>query len=102
MKKLLATLAIVAAAAMPAGAIPQGPEYVNAGQCAGAWNTKCRYSLDIVNPTEEMVQVGGLEYLGPSRISTVEHCAELEELDWKNLMTDSDFDLMESCLIEHT
>ena len=96
---------LAAAAALLAGpgsAAPQSPDYSNGGQCAGDVYSKCRYSLEIVNPTERMIQVPGLENLGPSRISTVEFCAEIENLDWQNLVTDSDFDLMESCLIEHT
>jgi len=56
----------------------------------------------VVNPYEPMVTVPGLENLGPSRVSTVEFCSEIEGLNWKNLQTDSDFDLMEACLIEHT
>jgi hypothetical protein len=56
-----------------------------------------------VNPSELMVLVPNLEYLGYSRISSVEHCAELTNTrDWTNLMTDAEFDGMESCLIEHT
>jgi len=103
MKKLLATLAIIASAALPAGAIPQNPDYVNGGQCAGPVGSLCRYSLDIVNPEEEMVVVPGLEDLGPSRISTVEFCSEINEIgDWKNLITDSDFLSMEGCIIDQT
>jgi len=56
----------------------------------------------VVNPYEPMVIVPGLESLGPSRVSTVEFCSEIENLDWKNLQTDSDFGQMEGCLIEHT
>lgn len=56
----------------------------------------------IVNPQEQMVVVPGLEPLGESRISTVEHCVtQTGVTDWQNLITDSDFDSMESCLIEH-
>ena len=103
MKKLIATLAIAAATAMPAGATPQSPDYINGGQCAGNALSKCRYTLEIVNPTEEMVLVPSLEFLGYSRISTVEHCAELENIaDWTNLITDEELYGMEACLIEHT
>jgi hypothetical protein len=57
----------------------------------------------IVEPYEQMVVVPGLEILGPSRISTVKWCQKVEGVkDWRNLITDSDFDLMEACLIEHT
>jgi len=57
----------------------------------------------VVNPYEPMVTVPGLENLGPSRVSTVLHCQELEGLtDWRSLATDSEFSRMEACLIEHT
>jgi hypothetical protein len=103
MKKLLATLAIIASAAMPAGATPQSPDYINGGQCAGDVYSKCRYTLEIVNPNEPMVVIPELKFLGPSRISTIEHCAELEHIaDWKNMVTDEELWSMEACLIEHT
>jgi hypothetical protein len=103
MKKLLATLAIIASAALPAGATPQSPDYINGGQCAGDAYSKCRYSLEIVNPAEPMVLVPGLEFLGYSRISTVEWCAEIEGVkDYSNLITDEELYSMEACLIEHT
>lgn len=56
----------------------------------------------VVNPDEAMVVVPGLENLGPSRLSTVQHCSEIEGVNWQNLVTDSDYFNMESCLIEHT
>lgn len=59
----------------------------------------------IVNPNELMVLVPGLEGLGYSRISTVEHCAAIVGIqgdDWMELATDSEFEGMEACLIEHT
>ena len=57
----------------------------------------------IVNPTEPMILVPGLEFLGYSRISTVEFCAEIENItDYTNLITDEELYNMESCLIEHT
>jgi hypothetical protein len=57
----------------------------------------------IVNPNEAMVVVPGLEFLGYSRISTVEFCAEIEQVrDWTELTTDAEFEGMEACLIEHT
>ena len=102
MKTAFAILAAVTLA-LPAGATPQSPDFINGGQCAGDSYSKCRYTLEVINPDEEMVQVPGLENLGPSRISTVEFCQEIEGLnDWRQLITDSDFDLMEACLIEHT
>jgi hypothetical protein len=103
MLKFISALAIAAATALPAGATPQSPDYSNGGQCAGNALSKCRYTLEIVNPEEPMVLVPSLEFLGYSRISTVEHCAELENInDWTNLMTDEELYGMEACLIEHT
>ena len=101
MNKLIASLATLALA-LPASATPQSPDYVNGGQCAGGPGSGCRYSLEIVNPDEVMVVVPGLEDLGPSRLSTVEFCSEIEGVSWQNLMTDSDYYQMESCLQEMT
>ena len=101
MNKFLSALTVLTLA-LPAGATPVHPHYTNNGQCAGAEGSGCRYTLEIVNPNEVMVQVPGLENLGPSRLSTVKFCAEVEKVNWQNLMTDSDFEMMESCLIEHT
>ena len=56
----------------------------------------------IVNPSEEMVLVPGLAYLGKSRISTVRFCSTTIGTDYRNLITDSDFELMEQCLKENT
>jgi hypothetical protein len=57
----------------------------------------------VVNPTEPMVVVPGLEYLGQSRTSTVNHCVTLTGAkDWRSLITDSDLESMSQCLIEHT
>jgi len=81
MKKILSALALLALA-LPAGATPTVRE--------------------IVNPNEPMVEVPGL-FMGPSRLSTVEFCAEANEIaDWENIITDEDFDNMEACLIEMT
>ena len=103
MQKFFSALALVLATAIPAGATPQSPDYINGGQCAGDQYSKCRYSLEIVNPSEPMVLVPSLEFLGYSRISTVEFCAEVENInDWTNLMTDEELFGMEACLIEHT
>jgi hypothetical protein len=50
-----------------------------------------------------MVLVPGLEELGYSRISTVEHCSEIVGArDWADLMTDSEFEGMFRCMVEHT
>ena len=103
MRKLLAALAIAAATVMPAGATPQSPDYINGGQCAGDRYSKCRYSLEIIEPNEPMVVVPNLEMVGPSRISTVEFCAEMVGVnDWSDMMTDLELDGMYVCLIEHT
>ena len=59
----------------------------------------------IVNPNELMVLVPGLEELGYSRISTVEHCAAIVGVqgdNWMELVTDSELEGMKLCLIEHT
>ena len=56
----------------------------------------------IVNPHEQMVLVPGLQFLGASRVSTVHYCAALTHTDWHNLITDSDFESMQSCLTENT
>jgi hypothetical protein len=102
MKKVFSAL-FVLALATPAAATPQSPDYINGGQCAGDAYSKCRYTLEIVNPDETMVVVPGLEFVGPSRLSTVEHCASIEGLnDWRQLITDHDFEAMHACLVEHT
>ena len=56
----------------------------------------------VVAPAEPTVVVPGLESLGESRISTVQFCSAITHTDWRNLITDSDFENMEFCLIEHT
>ena len=59
--------------------------------------------VGIVNPKEPMVVVPGLEFIGPSRLSTVEFCQKSEGTNhWTQLQTDSDLELMEGCLIEQT
>jgi hypothetical protein len=60
-------------------------------------------AFEIINPDETMVVVPGLEFVGPSRLSTVEFCAEIEGLgDYRQLITDHDFEAMHACLVEHT
>ena len=60
-------------------------------------------TFEIVNPNEPMVVVPGLEQIGPSRISTVEHCAGIYGVaDWQQLITDDELDGMWECLLEHT
>ena len=103
MRNILATLAIAAATAMPAVATPQSPDFINGGQCAGDAYSKCHYTLDIVNPNEAMVYVPHLEFLGRSRISTVNFCAELNKVqDWKDMSTDAELEGFEACLTENT
>ncbi len=82
MKKILSALALVALA-LPAGATPTVRE--------------------VVNPNEPMVVVPGLEKIGPSRLSTVEFCTDVYNVqDWRQLITDSELDGMWECLLEHT
>jgi hypothetical protein len=103
MKKFIAAFAIAAATVLPASATPASPDYSNGGQCAGDAYSKCRYSLEVINPGELMVLVPGLEFLGYSRISTVEFCAEVEQIrDWTELTTDAELEGMDACLEEHT
>jgi hypothetical protein len=59
-------------------------------------------AFTVVAPSEPTVVVPGLESLGESRISTVQHCAAITHTNWRNLITDSDFENMEFCLREHT
>lgn len=59
----------------------------------------------VVNPGELMVLVPGLEELGYSRISTVEHCSETVGVQgdgWMDLITDSELEGMAACMVEHT
>ncbi len=57
----------------------------------------------VVNPNEQMVTVPGLEKLGPSRLSSVRFCShQLKVGDWRQLMTDSEFEGMEACLQDLT
>jgi hypothetical protein len=81
--KFFSALALVLATTIPAGATPT--------------------QLEVIAYDEMMVLVPNLEFLGYSRISTVEHCAEIENInDWTNLITDEELYGMEACLIEHT
>lgn len=76
------------------------------GQCAGPAGSGCAFdskAFTVVDPEEPMVRVPGLEALGWSRLSTVQHCAHLTEVtDWATLTTDAEFEGMEVCLREHT
>jgi hypothetical protein len=81
--RIIAALALALATALPAAATPT--------------------RLEVIAYDEMMVLVPNLEFLGYSRITTVEHCAEIANVkDWTNLMTDAEFKGMEACLIEHT
>lgn len=102
MKKIIAVVALIALRAMPAAATPQSPDYHNGGQCAGNALSKCRYSLEIVNPEEPMIVLPAFKDLGPSRLSTIEWCSEVVGKTYDELITDSDFEGYEACLIEHT
>lgn len=101
LKKLIAALAISAAAAMPAGATPQSPDYSNGGQCAGNALSKCRYSLDIVHRAVDnglMVEVPNVGY---SRVETLNFCLNEGGVDvYQDLITDSDFAVFERCMEE--
>jgi hypothetical protein len=81
MKSFLSALAAAVFATVPANA---SPERV------------------IVAPNEIMILVPGLEFLGYSRTSTVEHCTAIVGTDYRALITDSDFEYMHDCLQEHT
>jgi hypothetical protein len=60
-------------------------------------------SRPVVNPTEQMVITPGLTHLGKSRISTIHFCEKVTKVaNYKNILTDSDFENFERCLIEQT
>ena len=79
--------------------------YETNGQCAGPWWSGCDYNSNgfrVYDPEEPMIMVPGLEFLGYSRVSTVVHCAALNDIeDVDNMITDADLEGMEACLIEH-
>jgi hypothetical protein len=56
---------------------------------------------DIVAYDEMMMLTPGLEYLGYSRITTVEACEDETGRDHTALITDSDFEEFETCLISY-
>ena len=83
MLKFISALAIATATALPAGATPT--------------------QLEVIAYDEMMVLVPHLEHVGYSRISTVEACAEWNNInDWTEIITDEDLLNMEGCLIEMT
>jgi hypothetical protein len=80
MKKLIAAIAVVAATALPASATP----------------------FEIINPGEPMIVLPAFKNLGASRLSTIEWCSEVVGKTYDELITDSDFESYEACLVEHT
>jgi hypothetical protein len=57
----------------------------------------------IVSPSEKMVVVPGLEFLGASRISSVRYCVTSTGVrDWRNLLTDSELESMHKCMADLT
>jgi hypothetical protein len=57
--------------------------------------------LPVVAYEEMMVLTPGLEYLGYSRITTIEACEDETKTDHTALLTDSDFENFERCLISY-
>jgi len=83
MQKFFSSLALVLATAIPAGATPT--------------------QLEVIAYDEMMVLVPHLEHVGYSRISTVEACAEWNNInDWTEIITDEDLLNMEACMWEMT
>ena len=57
----------------------------------------------VVSPSEKMVTVPGLEYMGASRVSSVQFCvSQTGAKDWRHLITDSDLQNVELCLRDLT
>lgn len=48
-----------------------------------------------------MVRLEALPHLSPSRFSTVSHCLAVAEAEL-SLITDSELENVEACLLEHT
>lgn len=57
--------------------------------------------LPVVAYEEMMMLTPGLEYLGYSRITTIEACEDETKTDHTALLTDSDFENFERCLISY-
>ena len=55
----------------------------------------------IAAPAEPMVRLEALPHLSPSRFSTVSHCLAVAEAEL-SLITDSELETVEACLLEHT
>jgi hypothetical protein len=81
MKTILIALTLAALTGTPAGATPR--------------------PLDVIAYDEMMVLTPNLEYLGYSRITTVEACEDETGKDHTALITDSDFAEFEACLISY-
>ena len=79
--RIIAALALALATALPAAATPT--------------------QLDVIAYDEMMVLTPNLEYLGHSRITTVEACEDETGRDHTALITDSDFAEFEACLISY-
>ena len=79
--RLAAALAL-ALAALPVGATPTQRE--------------------VVAPNEPMVVLPAFQYLGASRLSTIEMCSGVVGKTYDNLLTDSDFHNYAVCLSENT
>ena len=57
----------------------------------------------VMYPTEPMVTVPGLEFLGASRVSSVTYCVtQTGANDWRNLITDSELESMHKCMADLT
>jgi hypothetical protein len=81
MKSFLVALATLALA-LPVGATPTQRE--------------------IINYDELMVITPNLEHLGYSRISTVDACVKQTGVkDWTSMITDSDLETFEACLVSY-
>lgn len=79
--RIIAALAIALATALPVSATPQ---------------------REVIAYDEMMVLVPNLEFLGFSRISTVDACVEeTGVVDYTNLMTDSELEGFEACLTSY-
>ena len=79
---------------------------VTQGNCAAPAGSGCRYDSGVfvpVKPNELMVVVPGLEFLGLSRISSVQHCQrQTGARDWMELQTDAELEGMNRCLADLT
>lgn len=55
----------------------------------------------IIAPAEPMATLQGLESIGPSRLSTINHCLAVANAETE-LLTDQQWQDVEDCLIEHS